>query len=765
MHLARRRRAAAAPLRRAATLVAATAVTLGTAVLSAPAAHAADAVTPLPGVTGVADVAADGGRILVAAVDRLVIADTAGAVTGTMTGLPGAYGIALIPNTSRAYVSLRDANQVAEIDVAKRRIVRRIYLAATYPCPSNLVLSGGRLWVGYGCDSWGGGVLSVDPAAKNPVPVVVDSGLYGAPAIAVAGNVLALGERGLSPATAWVWTIGANGTATRRGSVPPGWGDASNLQDLALSPDGKLLVTASGYPYRHVGWDTTTLAEVRSYGDGIGYYPSAVAFSPDGSKLAAGRGAAPELSVHETATAETLLQTDVPDLELVPATLAFSGAGDVAGVVRNWQANTYDLWVVKGATLPGSTIALTAPADGGTALEPLTLTGRLTGADGGSPGVQQLTVTRHQEPTGTVSLPAVTTAADGSFTINDTPPVGGDATYKLTWTGSASYRGSEGGTVVPVAKRPSTATLTGPESGEAGQPLTFTGRVAVDGVAPTNPAPAQMYRTVSNNRRTSTDWIGDIDLAADGTFTFTDTPAEGGQYVYTVRWFGSTVYAPTEASHSLNVSSTASLITGLVDWPAYVNEPYVVAGGISFDVGECAGPTTLHVRRQVGDGPEEQRPDITTDEVCSFRFTDTQTAAGGVRYVVSWDGDATHQASSTDIYGWVNKQPASLDAQAADYYLRPGQRVEITGTLAGSRTGPLAGQEIRVTRWNPDGNAVVLSPVTTSRTGTFTIRDAPPRVDPYLSFQYDLAWVPDGGLDGTYDPATATVTVYVTPSG
>ncbi|HZB51737.1 MAG TPA: WD40 repeat domain-containing protein, partial [Mycobacteriales bacterium] len=411
MPLAVRCRPIAAPLRRAVTLVAATSLAVGTAVLAAPAAQAADTVTPLPGVAGVADVATGGGRILVAAVDRLVIADSAGTVTGSLT-LPGAYGIAPIPGTSRAYVSLRDTNQVAEVDVARRRIVRRIDLGATHPCPSEVVLSGGRVWVGYGCGSWGGGVLSVDAAAKTPVPVEVETGLYGAPSLAVANNVLAYGERGLSPATARVRTVGVNGATTLRGTVPPNWGDASNLGDLALSPDGTLLVLAAGAPYRHVGYDTTTLAEVRSYGD-FDPYPNSVAFSPDGRQLAAGRNGEPEVTVYDTATATARAEGNVTyPLELVPATLAFSGA-DVVGAVRNWSANTYFLWMVKGATLPGSAIAVTAPEGGGTALEPLTLTGRLTGADGSPLGAQQLTVTRQQEATGAaVALPAVTTAAD-----------------------------------------------------------------------------------------------------------------------------------------------------------------------------------------------------------------------------------------------------------------------------------------------------------------------------------------------------------------
>jgi hypothetical protein len=48
------------------------------------------------------------------------------------------------------------------------------------------------------------------------------------------------------------------------------------------------LIIASGSPYYHPAYDTTTLAEVRRYGEGIGYYPNSATVIPDGVFLAAG---------------------------------------------------------------------------------------------------------------------------------------------------------------------------------------------------------------------------------------------------------------------------------------------------------------------------------------------------------------------------------------------------------------------------------------------------------------------------------------------
>jgi hypothetical protein len=103
------------------------------------------------------------------------------------------------------------------------------------------------------------------------------------------------------------------------------------------------------------------------------------------------------------------------------------------------------LYRMKGATLPGSSVTLTPPPSA-TAREPLTISGRLTLSDGTAPGAQQLTITR-QLPDGTTStLPTVTTARDGTFTLTDTPPVASvpPATFSYTaqWDGTTHTGGA-----------------------------------------------------------------------------------------------------------------------------------------------------------------------------------------------------------------------------------------------------------------------------------------------------------------------------------
>jgi hypothetical protein len=241
-------------------------------------------------------------------------------------------------------------------------------------------------------------------------------------------------------------------------------------------------------------------------------------------------------------------------------------------------------------------------------------------------------------------------------------------------------------------------------------------------------------------------------------------PARGGRIVYTVRWGGNDTYAEASASHEVAVSSMAATVTAVMQQPAYAGEAYWVAGGISYEVGECTGLKTISVTRQIGDGPVEQRPALTTDVTCGFRFEDTLAAPAEVRYTFSWAGDAGHQAASTTVKGTVQKQPSYVQATAEDYYLKSTQRPVISGVVAGSRTGPIGtALTLVITRTNPDGSTVRLRDVTTATDGTFLFRDSLPKVDPYTypPFTYEISWAGNT----VYEGSSATVTVYVTPTG
>ena len=726
--------------------------------IAAASATAADSTTPLDGVTSVGDVTAGGNKVFVAAMDRIVVADASGAVTDAVTGLAGAAGLALNADSSRLYVALRDSGEVAEIDTSTLQVVRKISLEGR-ACPMNLAISGSRLWVGHGCDQWGGGVVTLDVSATSPTIFGVADNMYGAPLVAAGGGVLAIGEAGLSPAHFRIYAVNGE-EATLRGSIESG----SNLGDLAVSPDGRLAISASGYPYHHTAYDTGTLAEVRQYGDFLPY-PNSAQISPDGRYLAAGRNGSPDVTIYTVANGNLVNDADNPQGDLVAGNLAFLGT-DVFAVLQRWDWPTsqYYLWRIAGATLPKSAISLTPP-NSATALDPMTVTGRLTLSDGSAPGAQQLEVTRTL-PDGTSTALSATTAADGTFTITDTPPVSGDIRYDVSWTGNATYQGSRASVSVTVAARTATLTLTGPATGEDGKRLRLSGTLSFDGKAPTQPQTLAVSKTIWNNQLGGvTEPLPPVTTDGKGGFQIVDTPTQGGRYVYTVAWdVGSQVYAPASATHEVAVSSPDSHITGQVEQPAYVGEPFRVSGGISYDVGACQGPTTIHVTRRIGGGTAEQRPDVTTNASCSFGFDDILAVPADVTYTFTWNGNSTHNGSSATVTGTVQKQPSYIEATARDYTLLTGDRAIIDGKVAGSRTGSIGAKlTLTVNRIGPDGSSVRLRDVSTATDGSFSFRDTPPKVDPstYPQFQYDISWAGNA----TYEGSSTSIFIYIVPAG
>jgi hypothetical protein len=277
---------------------------------------------------------------------------------------------------------------------------------------------------------------------------------------------LVVGETDLSPADLFVYDVSAS-PATLRGVINS---DSSYLRDLAITPDGSMVVSAFEAPYIFHGWDTTNLTKVRTYGPGptIEGHPVAIAISPDGAHVAGALGATqtgPDIALYEAETTTKTSTNDNPIGEVAPGGLTFAGT-DLFAVLKEGYNGPRHLWRLHDALIPASTLTLTAPP-AGTALEPLTLTGRLTLADGAAPGAQPLVVTRRLPDVTSATLAGATTAEDGTFTITDTPPVSGAIRYDVLWDGNSDFRWSTASVTVTAAKHQASLSLSGPTTGIA----------------------------------------------------------------------------------------------------------------------------------------------------------------------------------------------------------------------------------------------------------------------------------------------------------
>ncbi|GGO25146.1 hypothetical protein [Micromonospora parathelypteridis] len=412
-------------------------------------------------------------------------------------------------------------------------------------------------------------------------------------------------------------------------------------------------------------------------------------------------------------------------------------------------------------TLSTSAISLTAPASA-TALDPISITGRLTLADGADPGVQQLLVNR-VVPDGTWTTLSTTTTADGTFTLTDTPPLSGHLRYDAYWYGTENYEGSTASVTVPVAGRAASLTLDGPTSGRDGRQLSLAGTLGLDDEAPAQSETLAVTRTIWNNRLDGAiEQLANVTTDSRGAFTVLDTPVQGGRYVYTVSWHGNEVYAAPSASHEISVSSPDSHIAGQVADPAYIGMTFQVTGAVTYDVGACQGPTVVQVSRRINGGAAKRLPDVTTDASCGFGFDDTVSRTGQVAYTVTWGGNSTHRRATGTITGTVQKQPSVIDATSPDRTLLNGQQAVVEGKVTDVNAESI-GARLRLTvqRIGPDGSSVTLPQVTTATDGTFSYRDSPPTMDAstYPQFQYEFSWAGNA----TYQAGTTSVFFYIVP--
>jgi hypothetical protein len=271
---------------------------LGTAVLLTPAAAMAASPAPaasgpsaaaaaLPagaasvralGITGVVrDLLVTGDRVWVSTGNEVDVFSTSGQALTSITGILGAQDLIASPDGRSVYVAAAQAARIATLDIAT---MSETASWSTGTCPTHLALAGGRLFYAAGCSpDWNGTVASIDPADGSAGPELAEK-FYNAPILAGAGDTLVVSVRGLSPASAATYTVGADGTLAPKASAQLDYDGATTI-----SPDAQYVLRTGGYNTlnRYLASDLSpagTFAVTGWAGD--------VAYSADGTRLAGG---------------------------------------------------------------------------------------------------------------------------------------------------------------------------------------------------------------------------------------------------------------------------------------------------------------------------------------------------------------------------------------------------------------------------------------------------------------------------------------------
>ncbi|MFF7469446.1 choice-of-anchor D domain-containing protein [Streptomyces sp. NPDC008092] len=235
------------------------------------------------------------------------------------------------------------------------------------------------------------------------------------------------------------------------------------------------------------------------------------------------------------------------------ALLAFSGA----------NADSSDVQTVSGPVVSEGAAAavslhLTAPGTGVPG-RPLTVSGTLT-SSAALPAGQVAHITRN----GT-ALPDVTTAADGSFTFTDTPPAEGTYTYAASYAGDTTHGTASTTALVQVSKLATSVSLTAPATATRAQKLTVSGRLSGSPFA----TGGVVKVTKTDLAHTSGTALADAKVAADGSFTFPDTPQIGGANTYRVTYGGDVSHKQGSTSATVQVSRVPTSLTIATDHATY----------------------------------------------------------------------------------------------------------------------------------------------------------------------------------------------------
>jgi sugar lactone lactonase YvrE len=291
---------------------------------------------------------------------QVVVTDYAGTVVATVGSLPGVHGLELSPDSGTLYAAVRDADAVVAIDTAEATEARR-WSTGAGAGPAYVALAGGKLWFSYGA-SGEGNIGSFDPDAADPdVALGQDTGrsFYQAPILDAAPGApgtLAAGAPGQSPVELAVYDV-SSGTASRTAyAFDPGNTGGGYLQDLAVTPDGEDVVTASGAPYYQAVYKLSDLSADGEYVTNT--YPNAVDIAPSGD-VAAGTDSSydPDVHVFKRGVSTPLKQYELPNTGtsgdsdlLAPAGLAWAPDESRLFAVSRNGSDVYTLRVFDAPT-------------------------------------------------------------------------------------------------------------------------------------------------------------------------------------------------------------------------------------------------------------------------------------------------------------------------------------------------------------------------------------------------------------------------------
>jgi hypothetical protein len=486
----------------------------------------------------------------------------------------GVAGMALSSDGSTLYAALATGDAVTAISTST------LMQTASYPLPAgdapmDVAVQSGEVWVSYGTGTAGEAAIGdITVSASTPAFETQANmgGWYSAPQIATDpqdSGVLVAAVPGETPDTVASYNVSADpATLTDQATLS----NCENEEDLAVVPGGADFILACGYPYAQYIYSTADLSEAGSYGSTT--YPDAVAIDANGDVAAGtanGVTTNPDIYVyHQNAsTPVSTFNLNSSGANLAASGLAWAPDGSQLFAVMSTYndiggTTTYSLQVLTDPTLTQPDLTLTGPSTA-EITKPITLTGSLTAAGSALPAGTTITISRSEAGSTTVKDFTVTTAANGNFSLTDTPPETGDFTYTADYSGSATVAPATAAQTVTITRIPTSLAVTASPSRATYEPTihvtaklgkTYTSRTVSIYAQPLGSSSRTLLKTGKVNSR------GDLTVSYRATHSTRFSAVFAGDARYAPKTVSSVGYVRAEVSESLSGYFRSERISG-----------------------------------------------------------------------------------------------------------------------------------------------------------------------------------------------------------
>ncbi|WP_166028577.1 YncE family protein [Streptomyces chilikensis] len=490
---------------------------------------AALTVTAAGTASAAASVAAPGGMVAHAGLQRVFVADRSG---GTITaadwsgglikrvsGVPGVTGLVLSDDGSTLYAAAEGSHEVVALDAGTLAVKNR-WTIDTTEGPRGIAFTAGKVWFSYG-DQWDGNLGSIDPDWTAPEPPVEPT----EPPVEPTEPPVEPTEPPVEPTEPPVEPTEPPVEPTE----PPAEPAEPPVEPTAAAPAGEFSAASEEDGQVRMGlsphsslWYDPAVLDTDPSSPGLLAMGEAGISTGSVSVLDVSSGT-PELVAHHNG--DYSLTYGVNDVDLVPGASQVLVNGNKRLSYANGafaDAGTYPTGSYNGDISGDGTVAgflgdaISVYAPNGT--KPL----RTLSAGGDTADVEW--------------------APDASrlFAL-----VGSNGTYTLkAFTG-------------PKLNVP-TLTVSAPSKGTIGTKLTVTGKITA-----TVPLPAGVQLKVARIDVASPSGkaLPTVTAKADGTFSFTDTPAAGGDVVYRVTYSGDAKHTSVVKSDTVVIPRTSTSLT------------------------------------------------------------------------------------------------------------------------------------------------------------------------------------------------------------